>query len=101
MTVKAFPHARVVNTPDTVDCRVMVDPGRVPGAHGHFVSGDDSRAKAQVTALSGEFGRPAERVLDLGGIRTARAVETYLLLWPTMFRNPGSADFNIEVRRAG
>ncbi len=50
--------------------------------------------------LLGEFGWPAGRVLDLGGIRSARAVEMYLPLWLTMFREFGHADFNIEVCRA-
>ncbi|QHA03369.1 NADP oxidoreductase [Streptomyces broussonetiae] len=98
---RAFPHARVVKTLNTVNCRVMVDPGRVPGAHNVFVSGDDAGAKEQVTAMLGEFGWPAERVVDLGGIRSARSVEMYLGLWLTMFRRFGSPDFNIEVCRAG
>ncbi|OIK06485.1 NADPH-dependent F420 reductase [Streptomyces monashensis] len=98
---RAFPHARVVKTLNTVNVQVMVDPDRVPGAHNLFVSGDDAAAKEQVTALLGELGWPAERVVDLGGLRTARATEMYLLLWFTMYRNSGSADFNIEVRRAG
>ncbi|WEO98774.1 NAD(P)-binding domain-containing protein [Streptomyces sp. FXJ1.172] len=98
---RAFPHARVVKTLNTVNCRVMVDPGRVPGAHNVFVSGDDAEAKEQVTGMLGELGWPAQRVVDLGGIRSARAVEMYLPLWLTMFRNSGSPDFNIEVHWAG
>ncbi|EST20790.1 NADPH-dependent F420 reductase [Streptomyces roseochromogenus] len=98
---RAFPHTRVVKTLNTVNCQVMVDPGRVPGAHHLFVCGEDAGAKEQVTAMLGEFGWPAERVLDLGGIRAARTVEMYLPLWLTMMRRFGTADFNIEVRRAG
>ncbi|GHE02645.1 NADPH-dependent F420 reductase [Streptomyces alanosinicus] len=98
---RAFPHARVVKTLNTVNCQVMVDPGRVPGAHHLFVCGEDAAAKGQVTAMLGEFGWPAERVLDLGGIQAARTVEMYLPLWLTMMRRFGTADFNIEVRRAG
>ncbi|WP_369387838.1 NADPH-dependent F420 reductase [Streptomyces sp. CG1] len=98
---RAFPHARVVKTLNTVNCQVMVDPGRVPGAHHLFVCGQDAGAKEQVTAMLGEFGWPAERVLDLGGIQAARTVEMYLPLWLTMMRRFGTADFNIEVRRAG
>ncbi|GGS75605.1 NADPH-dependent F420 reductase [Streptomyces cinerochromogenes] len=98
---RAFPQARVVKALNTVNCRVMVDPGRVPGEHQLFVCGDDAGAKEQVTALLGEFGWPAGRVLDLGGIRSARAVEMYLPLWLALFRRFGDADFNIEVRRAG
>jgi hypothetical protein len=97
---RAFPHARVVKTLNTVNCQVMVDPGRVPGAHHLFVCGEDAGAKEQVTALLGEFGWPAERVLDLGGIQAARATEMYLPLWLAMMRQLGTADFNIEVRRA-
>ncbi|WP_251096747.1 NAD(P)-binding domain-containing protein [Streptomyces sp. Caat 7-52] len=98
---RAFPQVRVVKTLNTVNCRVMVDPGRVPGEHHLFVCGADARAKEQVTALLGEFGWPAGRVLDLGGIEAARAVEMYLPLWLTLFGRFGDADFNIEVRRSG
>lgn len=97
---RAFPHARVVKTLNTVNCQVMVDPSRVPGEHQMFVCGDDDDAKEQVTALLGEFGWPAHRVLDLGGIRAARSLEMYLPLWVNLFQNLGHADFNVEVRRA-
>ncbi|MET9393473.1 NAD(P)-binding domain-containing protein [Streptomyces sp. NPDC006624] len=97
---RAFPHARVVKSLNTVNCRVMVEPGRVPGGHQVFVCGDDADAKARVTALLGEFGWPAERVLDLGGIRQARAVEMWLPLWVGLFRKFGHGEFNLEVRRA-
>ncbi|ANP53539.1 NADPH-dependent F420 reductase [Streptomyces griseochromogenes] len=97
---RAFPDARVVKAMNTVNCRVMVDPGRVPGEHDLFVCGDDAGAKRQVTELLGEFGWPAERVLDLGGIRSARAMEMLLPLWFGLFQKFGHADFNLEVRRA-
>ncbi|MER5435013.1 NAD(P)-binding domain-containing protein [Streptomyces sp. NPDC002588] len=97
---RAFPRARVVKTLNTVNCEVMVDPARVPGDHQVFVSGDDPEAKAQVTALLGEFGWPADRVLDLGGIRSARGVEMWLPLWLDLMRGFGHADFNLELRRA-
>ncbi|MFR9797807.1 NADPH-dependent F420 reductase [Streptomyces sp. MS06] len=97
---RAFPNALVVKTLNTVNCRVMVDPARVPGEHVLFVCGEDTGAKEQVTTLLGEFGWPAERVLDLGGIREARAVEMMLPLWLDLFRRFGHPDFNLEVRRA-
>jgi predicted dinucleotide-binding enzyme len=78
----------------------MVDPAMVPGEHQIFVSGEDGDAKEQVTALLREFGWPAHRVLDLGGIATARATEMYLPLWLTLFRHVGHPEFNVEVRRA-
>jgi len=96
---RAFPHARVVKTLNTVNCQVMVDPSLVPGEHQVFVSGEDAGAKAQVTSMLGEFGWPPHRVLDLGGIRSARSVEMLLPLWLDLFRHLGHAEFNLEVRR--
>jgi predicted dinucleotide-binding enzyme len=97
---RAFPQARVVKSLNTVNCHLMVDPAMVPGEHQIFVSGEDGDAKEQVTALLGEFGWPAHRVLDLGGIATARATEMYLPLWLTLFQHVGHPEFNVEVRRA-
>lgn len=97
---RAFPHARVVKSLNTVNCHVMVEPALVPGEHQVFVCGADADAKAQVTALLGEFGWPAHRVLDLGGIESSRAVEMLLPLWLGLFQNIGHAEFNLEVRRA-
>ncbi|WP_329407608.1 NAD(P)-binding domain-containing protein [Streptomyces sp. NBC_00704] len=97
---RAFPRARVVKSLNTVNCRVMVDPARVPGEHQVFVCGDDEDAKSRVTALLGEFGWPAGRVIDLGGIRAARGVEMWLPLWLDLMRRFGHADFNLELRRA-
>ncbi|MFF5018247.1 NADPH-dependent F420 reductase [Streptomyces sp. NPDC001165] len=96
---RAFPHARVVKTLNTVNCQVMVAPARVPGDHNLFVCGDDDAAKQQATELLVEFGWPANRVLDLGGIRSARSVEMLLPLWFDLFQKFGHADFNFEVRR--
>ncbi|MEU6065186.1 MULTISPECIES: NADPH-dependent F420 reductase [Streptomyces] len=97
---RAFPHARVVKTLNTVNCQVMVDPARVPGEHQMFLCGEDADAKEQVTALLGEFGWPAQRVLDLGGIQAARSLEMYLPLWMNLLQSLGHADFNVQVRTA-
>jgi len=96
---RSFPDARVVKTLNTVNLRVMVDPGRVPGEHEVFVAGEDADAKSQVAELLQEFGWPAERILDLGGISNARGTEMYLPLWIRLFGALGSSDFNIAVVR--
>lgn len=97
---RTFPHARVVKALNTMNCHLMVDPALVPGEHQVFLCGEDEDAKARVTALLGEFGWPAHRVLDLGGIRAARGVEMILPLWVNLFQHFGHAEFNLEVRRA-
>jgi 8-hydroxy-5-deazaflavin:NADPH oxidoreductase len=97
---RTFPEARVVKTLNTINCRVMVDPGRVPGDHDVFVAGDDAEAKDVVRSLLREFGWPDARILDTGGIRAARGLEMYLPLWLTLLGVLGTGDFNIHVVRA-
>jgi predicted dinucleotide-binding enzyme len=95
----AYPTARVVKSLNTINCDVMVDPSLVPGDHVVFVAGDDAGAKASVAVMLGEFGWPADRVLDLGGIDAARATEMYLPLWIRLYGVGGGHLFNIAVKR--
>ena len=95
----AFPTARVVKGLNTMNCRVMARPDRVPGEHVTFVAGDDAEAKATVRDLLAGFGWPEHRVLDLGGLDAARATEMYLPLWLSLFGAAGTADVNIAVCR--
>lgn len=98
---RAFPDARVVKTLNTMFAEVMVDPGRIPGKHSIFVAGEDRDAKDVVTSLLAEFGWPEEAVIDLGGIRAARATEMYMQLYFALVgAMGGSFDFNIAVVRA-
>ncbi len=96
---RAHPDVKVVKTLATVNAAVMVDPARVPGAHSLFMSGDDEEAKAEVRDLLASFGWPAGRIIDLGGIDSARGIEAYVVLWVYVYSALGTADFNIEVHR--
>ena len=97
---REFPDARVVKTLNTVNCEVMVDPGRIPGDHCVFVAGNEADAKGVVTrGLATWFGWPASRVIDLGGIQSARGTEMYLQLWLSLWRTVGHADYNLQVHR--
>ena len=96
---RAVPQARVVKSLNTMNAAVMVEPALVPGEHQVFVAGDDDAAKAVVTALLAELGWPADWVLDLGGLRAARATEMYLPLWLSLMGAVGSPVFNIRVVR--
>ena len=97
---RAYPDTRVVKALNTVNMQVMVDPAAVPGDHVLFVAGDDDDAKAQVVALLGSFGWPAERIVDLGGIGGARAMEQYLVLWLRLLVRLGHGRFNISLNQA-
>jgi 8-hydroxy-5-deazaflavin:NADPH oxidoreductase len=94
---RTFPEARVVKALNTVNAAVMVEPGRLPGEHDLFVSGNDDAAKAEVSELLQSFGWPAERIVDLGDITAARGQEMYLPLWLKLMDATGGPDFNIRV----
>jgi 8-hydroxy-5-deazaflavin:NADPH oxidoreductase len=96
---RAFPEARVVKALNTINCAVMVDPGRVPGNHVLFICGNDDAAKRETLSLLGELGWPAERVVDLGDIAGSRGMEMYLPLWLRLMVTGGTADFNVTVAR--
>ncbi|MFN8113929.1 MAG: NAD(P)-binding domain-containing protein [Solirubrobacterales bacterium] len=97
----AFPETLVVKALNTMNCSVMVDPDRVPGEHVAFVCGENTGAKDQVAELLGEFGWPADRIVDLGGIAAARGTEMYLPLWLALYGKLGTGDFNVAIERAG
>jgi 8-hydroxy-5-deazaflavin:NADPH oxidoreductase len=96
---RAFPATHVVKALNTVNCDVMVEPARVPGEHVVFVCGNDFEARGAATRLLGEFGWPAERVLDLGDVTAARGTEMYLPLWLNLMGQLGTLHFNIELTR--
>ena len=97
---RAFPDAKVVKALNTMNCEVMVDPAKVPGEHDVFLCGEDVAAKQQVAGLLQSFGRPAERIRDLGGISSARGTEMYLALWLRLWGALGTGYFNIAVVQA-
>jgi 8-hydroxy-5-deazaflavin:NADPH oxidoreductase len=93
---REFPDARVVKALNTVNASVMVT--GIAGSN-LFVCGDDDAAKEQVTELIGDFGWPAESVVDLGGIEAARGMEMYLPLWLRLMGALGTPQFNIGIVR--
>jgi len=97
---RAFPAARVVKALNTMNCQVMVDPGRIPGEHNVFLSGNDAAAKAVAAELIGSFGWPPGSVIDLGDISAARGTEMLLPLWLRLMASFGHADFNFHIPHA-
>jgi 8-hydroxy-5-deazaflavin:NADPH oxidoreductase len=74
MIQRAFPKVRVVKTLNATRVDLMVNPGLVGnGDHTVFLSGNNSKAKAQVMELLRELGW--HDILDLGDISTARGLE--------------------------
>ena len=96
---REFPDAKVVKGFNTVTAEVMVAPDRVPGDHNLFICGDED-GKRQFVETAGEFGWPAERILDLGPIDAARGIEMYLAFWVRLYGAVGDRLFNIAVVKA-
>lgn len=95
---RAFPEARVVKTLNTMNCDVMANPAIVAdGDHTVFVSGEDAEAKRVATALLEQMGHTD--VLDLGGIESARGVETALAFWLRVRLALGHNRFNFKIAR--
>ena len=96
---RAFPEAMVVKALNTMSCRVMVDPARVPGDHDVLICGDEESAKAGARELLASFGWPERSIIDLGDISAARGIEAYVLLWLRLFMALDTTDLNIKVAR--
>jgi 8-hydroxy-5-deazaflavin:NADPH oxidoreductase len=96
---RAFPSVQVVKALNTMNSAVMVHPEIVRGDHVVFLSGDHERAKQAVAGVLASFGWPAERIIDLGALATARGTEALLLLWLAVWRTVGAGQFNFAVNR--
>jgi predicted dinucleotide-binding enzyme len=92
---RRYPKARVVKALNTVNCEVMVNPDMLAQPTDVFVSGDDAEAKQLVTDLLKSFGW--QRVVDLGGIATARGTEMFLPIWLSLWSKLGTPHFNIQI----
>ena len=95
MIQRGLPQTRVVKTLNTVTASIMVEPGRIRGAHSVFVSGDDQAAKGRVMDILRSFGW--QSIIDLGDIASARGPEQYLPLWLRLWGAVGTGEFNIAV----
>ncbi|MFF8840749.1 NADPH-dependent F420 reductase [Streptomyces sp. NPDC015130] len=93
---RAFPDTRVVKSLCTIDRTVMVAPESLEGPSTVFLSGEDAEAKRIVGGLLGDLGWPAEALLDLGGIVTARGQEHFALLFVGIALATGTFAFNIR-----
>ena len=94
---RAFPDALVVKSLNTLTASLMVEPKQLGESSTVFVSGNDSRAKATVTALLESFGH--DDVIDLGDLSTARGTEMLLPVWLRLMGSLGTGMFNFKIVR--
>jgi 8-hydroxy-5-deazaflavin:NADPH oxidoreductase len=95
---REFPNVRVVKTLNAVTAELMVNPKLVGnGDHTVFLSGNDIKAKAQVTELLREFGW--HDILDLGDISTARGPEMMFAIAHAVMRALSPANIAFKIVR--
>jgi 8-hydroxy-5-deazaflavin:NADPH oxidoreductase len=94
---KAFPDAKVVKTLNTLNCQLMVNPKLIKSESSVFVSGNDAKAKEEVSNLLKEFGW--NEIIDLGDITTARGTEQLLPIWVRLMGALGTPMFNFKIAR--
>ena len=96
---KAMPESKVVKTLNTVNYKLMVDAREVNKAdHNLFMCGDDPEAKNKVRKfLADHFYWKADRIIDLGGIESARAIEAIVPFWVLVYRSLGTPLFNFKI----
>ncbi|MFD7983727.1 NADPH-dependent F420 reductase [Kitasatospora indigofera] len=96
---RALPDVRVVKTLNTVHESVMADPTGLATPPTAFLSGDDAEAKKAVGGLLGELGWPADWIIDLGGVESARAPEAFVLMVGGLVGALGPVPFGLSVAR--
>ena len=94
----ALPAVHVVKSLNTAAIEVQADPSLV-GPATVFVSGDDEAAKTEVKGLLHDLGWKDEAIIDLGGVRTARGPEHYIVLFFETIGVLKSPFFNIHIAR--
>jgi predicted dinucleotide-binding enzyme len=83
-----LPGAQVVKTLNQVGAEIMAQNDHLPHRPVMFMAGDDSAAKARVTALLTDLGFEA---LDAGDIAKSRLLEPFAMVWinQALFRGKG------------
>ena len=95
---RAFPEVRVVKSLNTMTAALMANPKQLAaGNHSVFVSGNDTQAKATVTAVLESMGHTD--VIDLGDITTARGSEMLLPIWLRLMGALDTPIFNFKIVR--
>jgi len=96
---KAAPGAFVIKTLNTVNYNLMVDARKVNSAdHNLFLCGNDVNAKTKAKHfLVDNFHWRADRLVDLGGIESARAIEAIVPFWVLVYQSLGTPLFNFKI----
>ena len=93
----ALPGSRVVKSLNTMLATVMTTPTTLADSPTVFVAGDDPTARAVVGELLGELGWTPDQVADVGGLRAARVLESFMDLVPALYTRHRGAPFALGI----
>jgi 8-hydroxy-5-deazaflavin:NADPH oxidoreductase len=96
----ALPEVHVVKSLNTAAIEVQADPS-LAGPATIFLSGDDEGAKTEVRGLLHDLGWTDDGILDLGGVRTARGPENYIVLFFEAIGVLKTPFFNVHLSSKG
>jgi predicted dinucleotide-binding enzyme len=95
---RAFPDTRVVKAFNTVTVGVLVNPKAFGGQETTmFLAGNDADARSTVAGIASDLGWTD--IVQFDDLTAARGLEMWLPLWIRLFRQFGTAMFNIKVVR--
>jgi predicted dinucleotide-binding enzyme len=92
---RSFPKAKVVKALNTMNCKVMVDPGLLHAETDIFICGNDAEAKGLVASILRDVGWKS--VTDLGDITGARGMEMLMPFWLRLRMKLGHGSFNYKI----
>ncbi len=93
---RAYPNVRVVKALNTTNYMFQTNPALLPGEHDIFMCGNDNAAKSMVMEILTQW-YGWKRVIDLGDIGGARAMEMMLPMWLRLWGVYQSLDFNFKI----
>jgi 8-hydroxy-5-deazaflavin:NADPH oxidoreductase len=95
---RTFPNTRVIKAFNTVTVAVLVNPKAFSGQETTmFLAGNDADARAIVAGIASDLGWTD--IVQFDDLTAARGLEMWLPLWIRLFRQFGTAMFNIKVVR--
>jgi len=96
---EAWPGASVVKALNTMNYKLMVDPGSVGnGDHNLFLCGNLPEARNTAAHfLVDHLGWRAGSIIDLGPLQSARALEAIVPFWVLVYQSLGTPLFNFKV----
>ena len=92
---KFLPEAHVVKSLNTVNCDIMVNPGKLNEDSIIFICGNNPGSKNIVAEILKSFGW--KEIMDLGDITSSRTTEMIIPFWVKIMSTLNTSQFNFKI----